>query len=137
MMPVTLTTEIWRQRKERERQQVAAGQLSKEESYLEQLFPDAFIDRTEAVLRGFEAALAEIPEDASGHPAAMHAIQHVVTELNDVNDAFDSSAIETMEREELCATIEALIVARGIDIAALAQFHGCKIAELTDNWREW
>jgi hypothetical protein len=43
-MPVTLITEIWRQRKKRERQQVAAGLLAREESYLEQLFPDAFID---------------------------------------------------------------------------------------------
>jgi hypothetical protein len=136
-MSIELITQSWRQNKAEEQSAFAAGEISAEDCCMDRLFPEAFIDRTEALLKDLLASIAKCPIDASGFHQVMQSIETLVVGLNQINEDFDGEVIETGEREELCAFIDEVIAARGIDLDALAAFQGCGPGELTDPWRDW
>jgi len=136
-MSVKRASEAWRDAKAEERRRLAVGEITPAQCYMEQLFPDAFIDRTDALLSGFAAQIAGTATDASAYPRIMAQIESLVLALNQVNIDFNGAVIETGEREDLCAYIDAVLVEHGIDLDALAAAHGCTADELTDQWREW
>lgn len=136
-MSIQLTTQLWRERKAEERREFEAGEIAADECCLEQLFPDAFIDRTELLLKEFVAAIGQCSSSASDFPQVMRSVETLVVALNKVNEDFDHGVIETDEREELCAFIDEVIVERGIDIEALAAAQNCGRHEITDQWRDW
>lgn len=67
----------------------------------------------------------------------MQHVEVLVVALNKVNEDFDHGVIETNEREELCAFIDEVIIAKGIDIEALAASQNLGRHEITDEWRDW
>ncbi|WP_137938065.1 DUF5713 family protein [Chitinivorax sp. B] len=136
-MPVQLITQWWREQKEKERCALAAGEISADECHMDELFPDAFIEQTEQLLRAFIAEIDQCATTDTGFPRVMKGIEVLVLALNEVNDQFDGSVIETGEREALCDFIDQVIVNRGIDIEALAASQQCSRYELTDSWRDW
>ena len=85
------------------------------------------LDRYEATIRASDGSAA----------ALMHAIEHTVTALNELNYRSDEGLIETDQREYICAFMECVIVDRDVDIDALAASQGCTRHELTDTWRDW
>lgn len=130
-------TTDWRGYREAQEAEIAAGTLERADAFALDLFPEAFTGPTDSLMDQYEATIAALPTDAGGYGRVMAAIETIVVALNDLNEEGDGGWIETDERERLCAYIEAVITARGIDIAALAQSQGLGIHELTDNWREW
>lgn len=118
-MQIQLTTESWREEKAEERRKFAAGEISADDCYMERLFPDAFIDRTENLLKAFVASVDQCSSAPDDFPQIMRGV------------------IETDEREELCAFIDAVIIEKGIDIEALAASQNCGRHEITDEWRDW
>lgn len=91
--------------------------------------------RTDEVLLLFESELAALksPSDED----IFKVIQHVVLELNKVNDQYDGAAYETGEREQLCEYIEESLAGAGIDVDAVASRRGLGRHEITDEWRDW
>jgi hypothetical protein len=136
-MPIQLTTELWRERKAEEKREFEAGAISADDCFMDRLFPDAFLDRTETLLKEFVASVDQCSSSASDFPKVMRSVETLVVALNKVNEDFDHGVIETDEREELCEFIDEVIVARGIDIEALAAAQNCDPYEITDQWREW
>lgn len=136
-MSVQLTTASWRERKNEEQRDLAAGKIVAADCYMEKFFPDAFVDRTEVLLKDFMAAVDNCSSAENDFPRVMQHIEALVIALNNVNEDFDHAVIETDEREELCAFIDEVIQAKGIDIETLAKFQGCGRHELTDQWRDW
>ena len=130
-------TECWNERKAEERRRLAAGEISEAECHKAQLFPDAFVERTDALLKEFVASTEQCSPSESDFHLIMESIETLVVALNQVNEDFDHSVIETDEREELCEFIDATVAARGVDLDKLAAFHGCGRHELTDQWRDW
>jgi len=130
-------TTRWRAARRKEAEEIAAGRKAREQCYLDQLYPDAFLDPTEAVLDGYAAAIAGLPATPEAYPAIMDQIGAATIALNEINERGDESWIETGEREALCAYIEEVVVRRGVDIDALARTHGLGRHELTDTWRDW
>ena len=136
-MQVKLTTDTWRERKAEEKRERDAGEISADECILDQLFPDAFIDRTEHLLRVFASSIEGCSTLTNDYPKVMKTIEALVVALNKVNEDFDHKVIETGEREELCDFVDQVLIAKGIDIEDLAAFHGCEANALTDEWRDW
>lgn len=136
-MIVKLTTASWREQKAEERRALAAGEITADDCFMDQLFPDEFIDKAENLLKDFVAAIDQCPTSAQGFPQVMRGVETLVVALNRLNEEFDFEVIETDEREDLCAFIEETIIARGIDIEALAAAQNCSRHEITDQWREW
>ena len=136
-MKVAIPTEYWRGRKAEERQEFLAGKIAATDCYMEQLFPDEFLERTDARLKSFISSISACVTTADDYPKVMQAIESLVVELNTINDDFDGSVIETGEREALCEFIDNVIVTHGIDIEALAAAQDCGSDELTDQWRDW
>lgn len=136
-MAVKRSSEIWRERKAEEARQFAAGEITAEDRYLDELFPDDFIARVDILLKAFAEAIDQCATTASDFPRVMQSIQTLVLALNTVNEDFNEEVIETGEREDLCEFIDAVIIGRGIDIEALAAAQGCRRYELTDEWRDW
>lgn len=136
-MQIQLTTESWREEKAEERRKFAAGEISADDCYMERLFPDAFIDRTENLLKAFVASVDQCSSAPDDFPQIMRHVEMLVVALNKVNEDFDHGVIETDEREELCAFIDAVIIEKGIDIEALAASQNCGRHEITDEWRDW
>ncbi len=136
-MPIQLPTESWRERKAEERREFEAGEISEDDCYMDRLFPDAFVDRTEHLLKEFVASVERCSTSESDFPQVMQSIEALVVALNKVNEDFDHGVIETDEREELCAFIDEVVVAKGIDIETLAASQNCGRNELTDQWRDW
>ncbi len=136
-MSVQLPTDSWNERKAEERREFEAGKIIKSDCYMERLFPDAFVDITERLLKNFVVSVEQCSPSATDFPQVMQHIEALVNTLNKVNEDFDHSVIETDEREELCAFIDEVIIARGIDIEALAASQNCGRHELTDQWRDW
>jgi hypothetical protein len=136
-MKVRIPTEYWRNRKAEERQRFLAGKIAAKDCFMEQLFPDEFIERTDALLKEFISSISTFSSTEADYSRVMAAIQLLVIELNKINDDFDGSVIETGEREELCEFIDNVIIERGIDIEALAASQDCDRNELTDEWRDW
>lgn len=136
-MQIQLTTESWREAKTEERRKFEAGEISADDCYMEQLFPDEFIDRTEHLLKEFVASMDQCSSSPSDFPQVMQHVEVLVVALNKVNEDFDHGVIETNEREELCAFIDEVIIAKGIDIEALAASQNLGRHEITDEWRDW
>lgn len=136
-MKVENPAEYWRERKAEERSDFLAGKIPESDCYMERLFPDAFIEVTDLKLKAFAASIAACGLAAADYPRVMAAIMALVLELNEINNDFGGSVIETGEREALCQFIDDVIVAHGIDIAALAASQDCEVNELTDAWRDW
>lgn len=136
-MSVQLPTESWRERKAEERREFEEGTITADDCYMERLFPDAFVNRTERLLKEFVASVEQCSPSAADFPQVMQSIEALVIALNKVNEDFDHGVIETDEREELCAFIDKVIIAKGIDIDALAASQSCGRHELTDQWRDW
>ena len=132
-----LTTKSWREAKTEERRKFEAGEISADDCYMEQLFPDEFIDRTEHLLKAFVASIDQCSSSPNDFPQVMQHVEVLVVALNKVNEDFDHSVIETNEREELCAFIDEVIIAKGIDIEALAASQNLGRHEITDEWRDW
>lgn len=134
---IQLTTQSWRERKAEEKREFEAGEISADDCCMDQLFPDAFIDKTELILKEFVAAIDQCSSSANDFPQVRRSIETLVVALNKVNEDFDYGVIETDEREELCAFIDKVIIAKGIDIEALAAAQNCSRNEITDQWRDW
>lgn len=137
IMIMKLVTESWRERKAEEKRAFEAGEITADDCYMDRLFPDSFIDRTEILLKAFTVAIKQCPTSASDFPQVMRNIETLVLGLNQINEDFDYGVIETGEREELCEFIDQVITSRGIDIEALAASKNCDRYELTDEWRDW
>lgn len=98
------------------------------------LWPRKFVAAVDAALDTFEARVASLPrppQDAE----VWAAVKEVVLALNAIQEVYE--AIETDEREKLCAYIDAVLTEAGIDIAALAMRDGRQPHEITDRWRDW
>ena len=67
----------------------------------------------------------------------MGAVERTVTALNLLNTECSRSLIETDQREDICAFIEEVIIANGMDIDALAAQRNCTRHAITDEWRDW
>lgn len=115
-----------------QRAAVAAGQLAADEAYAAQLWPREFLDAVDVVLADYERDVAALGADPADEPV-WAAVQQVVEGLNDADDG----SIETGEREDLAAYVEAVLTAAGIDVVALTGRRGLHLSELTDEWREW
>ncbi len=92
------------------------------------------VDQCEKILDAFIATLIEPVTDYS---LVMNAVKNTVIALNKLNDSCESPIIETDQREYICAFIEEVIIAKGVDIEALAASQKCTRHEITDAWREW
>ncbi len=136
-MSVQLPTESWREHKAEEKREFEAGTITADDCYMERLFPDAFVDCTERLLKEFVISVELCSASTADYPLVMQNIETLVIALNKVNEDFDHGVTETDEREELCAFIDEVILAKGIDIEALAASQSCGRHELTDQWRDW
>lgn len=136
-MKVKLPSQGWRDSKAEERQKFLAGKITAKECFMESLFPDEFIDRTDTALKLFVANISNCSPHQDDYPKVRNAIKSLVLDLNKINDDFDGSVIETGEREEICDFIDDVIVAHGIDIDAYAEYLDCGRYELADEWRDW
>ncbi|MCE7080062.1 hypothetical protein [Streptomyces sp. ST2-7A] len=99
-----------------------------------ELYPTELLEAADAVLDAFDsevAALGDAPSDAE----VVARVERVVTAFNDLDERH--GFIETIEREELCDHIDAVLTARGVDVEALAGRAGIGRWELTDAWRDW
>ena len=130
-------TALWRNHRQEQEAAIAAGSLEREKAYALDLFPEAFLGPADALLDVYDSEIAAAPRDASGYPAIMAAIEHLVEGLNSLNEEGDESWIETGERESLCEYIDTVIIEHGVDIDALAESQGLERYELTDEWRDW
>ncbi|MET9119386.1 hypothetical protein ABZX38_35060 [Streptomyces longwoodensis] len=128
-------TTNWRRGMAKEAAKLAAGTLDPDCACMIELLPEELLLETDAVLDGFEA---ELPTLTEGHDAQIFAaVERVVLALNAVNAAHDECALETDEREQLCAYIDKALTEQGVDVAALTARHGLGRHELTDRWRDW
>ncbi|WP_285505423.1 hypothetical protein [Actinokineospora sp. NBRC 105648] len=129
----TRPTTHWRETIATEAAEVAAG--TTDVAILPDLFPEALLNDTDAVLAAFEVEVAALTQPTD--EAVLATVQHVVLALNGVNEAHDESAYETDERERLCLYIDEVLTEHGIDVAALAERRGLTRYEITDEWRDW
>ena len=125
-------------RKLDEKRAFEAGEITADECYMEQLFPDEFIDRTEPLLITFANEIKTISQQGIEDFAAISAaIKYTVLALNKINVEFDHAVIETDEREQLCQYIDDVMESVSIDLDRLAEHLNCGRHEITDEWREW
>ena len=109
-------TKRWSDEAAKEEAAIAAGTLDPDEAGTREFWPVEFRDAVDAVLDEYEAEVSRI--DPSNDALLLAAVRHVVEQLNDVDD--DHGCIETGEREELGAYIDAVLTMVGVDIEALA-----------------
>lgn len=116
-----------------EARRVAAGALEPERAFMARHYRVPMLDATDAVLGAFEdeAAAPAGPSDER----VLDAIERVVRGLNAVDEEF--GAYETVEREELCEYVDAVLGEHGTDVAAFAERNGLGRHEITDRWRDW
>jgi hypothetical protein len=89
---------------------------------------------TDAVLGTYEAEVAGL-DSAAGDEEVLAAVRRVVLALNAV-DA-EHGAYCTIEREDLCEYIDAVLAERGVDVAALAGRNGMDGDDIAGEWRDW
>ena len=130
-------TALWRNQRLEQEAAIEAGSLDREQAYALDLFPEVFLGPADVLLDVYNSEIAAAPHDASGYPAIMAAIEHLVEGLNSLNEEGDQSWIETGERESQCEYIDTVILEHGADIDALAQSQGLEYHELADEWRNW
>jgi hypothetical protein len=122
----------WRRQVADQEAAVAAGALSREQAYAIELWPPRFTDAVDATLAAYEREVESLPHDADD--VVWAAVERVVLALNAVNA---EGFIETDEREELGEYIDQVLVAAGVDVAALTGRRGVSRHELTDGRRHW
>ncbi|GLW57540.1 hypothetical protein Kpho01_55510 [Kitasatospora phosalacinea] len=118
-----------------EAREVAAGRMEPGEAFLAELFPEALLTATDAVLQGFETDVRGLA--GASDEQVMAVVERVVLALNAVNESFDGAAYETGEREQLCEYLDRVLVDGGVDVPALAGRLGIDRYEITDEWRDW
>ncbi|MFC9324688.1 hypothetical protein [Kitasatospora sp. NPDC057015] len=126
----------WRRHRAAEAAGLAAGTLDPADAYAEQLFPDSMLAATDTVLAAYEVQVAAAGPGGTDEQL-FAAVEATVRALNDVNEAHDGAAYETDERELLCEYLDAVLVAAGVDVGALAARRGLGRHEITDTWRDW
>lgn len=130
----------WRNDRDEQEAEVAAGKLSRDEAFLAELFPDAMLDALEPIEAAYEADVAAATASGNGeasYPDLYAAVEKAVLALNDLNDQGEGGYIETGERERLAEWIEQVIEARGVVIADMGRVLGFGSGEITDEWRDW
>ncbi len=135
-IPVMPTVE-WRERRDEEQKELDSGALAKGDAFLTRIHPDAFLVKMEKVLAEYVQDVRKCEKSAAGFESVMRAIEKCVLAVNAVNREYEGFSVETSEREDICLFMDAVIVARGIDIDALAGSQKCGRYELTDRWRDW
>ena len=90
-------------------------------------FTKAGIDEVAGMLEAYVATLAELTAKKSATPIH-NSVKKLVIALNKLNTRREAM-IETMEREELAAFINALVRATGLEAAP--------DVDLTEPWRDW
>ncbi|MEV7340638.1 hypothetical protein [Streptomyces sp. NPDC093544] len=128
-------TTYWREGIAKEAEELAAGTLDPECACMAGLFPKELLTSTDAVLGTFERELAGLGE--ADDAQIFGVVERVVPALNAVNAAHNESTYETDEREQLCDFIDQSLTDHGIDIVALAAWHGLGRYQITDKWRKW
>ncbi|WOO80162.1 uncharacterized protein LOC62_03G003674 [Vanrija pseudolonga] len=130
----------WRNSRDEEEADVAAGKVPRDEAFMASLFPDAMLDPLEPIEAAYEADVAAATATGNGentYPALYAAVEKVVLALNDLNEQGEGAYIETGERERLAEWIEQVIEARGISINDMGRVLGFGSGEITDEWRDW
>lgn len=89
-------------------------------------FTAAAIAKADALLDAYVASITDLAK-AQKQAGLLPATKLLVTALNTLNRQHHGGLIETMEREELCAFIAAVLRATGFDPGG----------DVTEPWREW
>jgi hypothetical protein len=97
--------------------------------------PEPLLDLIDQALYAFETDVAALGDEADDEKV-FDVIRRVVVELNTL-DHEHGAAFDTVDREELCAYIDATLTEHGVDVAALAERRGIDRAAITDEWRDW
>jgi hypothetical protein len=133
-------TEGWRESVAAEADQITAGPLDPDDAGAVSLFPEDMLADTDAVLSRFEQDAEELVAPRwvpANDEEIFQVVERTVRALNAVNARHGGAAYETGEREQLCAYIEAVLDAAGIDVDELAGRHRMTRHEITDEWRQW
>jgi len=93
----------------------------------DEIFTDKAISDAENILTNYLESIAEFTK-AKKASNIYNSIKKVVSALNKINDK-NNGFIDTMEREELCDFINAIVRMTGLKIDASI--------DLTEQWREW
>jgi len=91
--------------------------------------------RMDTILEVFERDASEFA--GSSDATILEGVQRVVRALNVLNDDYEGAAIETSERDLLCAYIDEVITEAGVDLDSLSARTGIPRDEITDSWRTW
>ncbi|QIP88686.1 hypothetical protein GLX30_22940 [Streptomyces sp. Tu 2975] len=89
---------------------------------------------TDAALGAYEADVARLGS-AAGDEEVIAAVRRGVLALNAI-DA-EHGAYCTIEREDLCEYIDAVLAERGVDVTALADRNGMDGDDIAGEWRDW
>lgn len=125
-------TAEWRREVLEQRQAIAAGTLSPDDAYAEDLWPLEFTDAVDIALAAYEAEVAALRDPSDDELFAT--AERVVLALNDIDG--EHGRIETDEREELCAYIADVMTHAGVDVRALCARRGADHEALTAG-RDW
>jgi hypothetical protein len=106
----------WSDEAAREDEAIAAGTLDPDQAPTRIYWPVEFRAAVDGVLDAYEAEVSRM--DPSNDESVLAAVGHVVEQLNDVDDEY--RLIESGERDELAAYIDAVLTDAGVDIEALA-----------------
>ncbi|GGT16249.1 hypothetical protein GCM10010271_18920 [Streptomyces kurssanovii] len=89
---------------------------------------------TDVALGAYETEVAGLGS-AAGDEEVLAAVRRVVLALNAVDD--EHGAYCTVEREDLCEYIDAVLAEHGVDVAALAGRNGMDGDDIAGEWRDW
>ncbi|MFF5481135.1 hypothetical protein ACFY5C_27960 [Streptomyces sp. NPDC012935] len=128
-------TTSWRHGIAEEAEELAVGTLDPECACMAALFPEELLTATDVVLDAFEGELPGL--GAAPDEQVFDVVERVVLALNAVDDAYNGSAFETDEREELCDYVDESLTEHGVDVVALTARHSLGRYQLTDKWRKW
>ena len=87
-------------------------------------------DNAKAIFDNLISGLKSIGENGAANDK-VELFKIAVESLNDLNDK-EEGLIETVEREDLCALIDQITIAAGLDPSDYADGEG-----LADEWRDW
>jgi hypothetical protein len=131
----TRPTTLWREGVDEEARLVASVELEEEFAVSATLYPPDLLARMDEVLAGFEREVGGLTSASDDEVLAT--IRRVVLALNTLNDEYDKGAIETAERDLLCAYIDETVAQAGVDLDALSARQAIERVDLTDEWRTW
>lgn len=130
---ITRPSRRWSDEARDQRSSIAAGTLAEADAYAVHLWPEAFTAAVDTASDAYETEvrMLGVPSDEE----AFGCVQRIVTALNAINE--EHGVIATVEREELCEYVDAVLTAAGVDVTALTARHGLDRSALTDRWRDW